>query len=71
MRKELLNLSGEILVPMTIAGEHMSPPVSYSTLRSWRTRGQYPDLFIELGGRIYVDLERWDGIVAEARQGKK
>lgn len=31
--------------------------VAEKTLRNWRAQGKYPQIFVKLGGRVFVNLE--------------
>jgi excisionase family DNA binding protein len=52
-----MNLNIELL---TLAEAAHALRLGESTLRGWRLRGRYPDLFVRVGGRVLVrrcDLE--------------
>ena len=55
------------LVKLTDAPKHFPIPVTVKTLRNWRARGLYPELFVKIGGTIYVDLDVADRIVEAAK----
>jgi hypothetical protein len=45
-------------------------PIRAATAYKWRTLRKHPELFIEFGGSVFVDLDRLDKIL-EAGRGKK
>jgi hypothetical protein len=32
-------------------------PIAVKTLRNWRSKGMYPQIFVKLGGKVFVDLD--------------
>jgi hypothetical protein len=57
------------LVHINNAPEHFPFEVSVKTLRNWRARGQYPELFVKFGGKVYVDTREIEGCIqAEKRK---
>jgi len=32
-------------------------PIAEKTLRNWRYKGMYPQIFVKLGGKVFVDLD--------------
>lgn len=38
-------------------------PIAEKTLRNWRSSGLYPELFIKLGGKVFVDLGEFTRII--------
>ena len=55
------------LVKLTEAPKHFPLDVTVKTLRNWRARGLYLELFLKIGGTIYVDLDEADKIVEKER----
>ncbi len=45
-------------------------PIRAATAYKWRTLRKHPDLFIELGGAVFMDLDRLDRLL-EAGRGRK
>jgi len=54
-------ISNELLLREN--GIYLSPP----TLRKQHCKGINPKLFIKLGHKVFIDLEVWGEIVAEAK----
>ncbi|QTA78827.1 Uncharacterized protein dnl_10670 [Desulfonema limicola] len=44
----------ENIIPISEAPGKIS--IAEKTLRNWRSQGIYPQLFIKLGGKVFVDL---------------
>ena len=42
-------------------------PLSRSTMYKWRHIGKYPELFVKLGGAVFVDLDYLEKIVEQGR----
>ncbi|KAA0259368.1 hypothetical protein FHQ18_00385 [Deferribacter autotrophicus] len=36
-----------------------------TTLRTWKSKGKYPEIFRKIGGRLYIDLEAYQRHVLE------
>jgi len=36
---------------------------SEKTLRNWRSIGLYPQLFIKIGGKVFIDLGEYENII--------
>ncbi|QTA78523.1 putative DNA binding domain-containing protein [Desulfonema limicola] len=51
----------ENIIPISEAPEKIS--IAEKTLRNWRSQGIYPQLFIKLGGKVFVDLSELAKIV--------
>ena len=45
--------------------------VAEKTLRNWRYKGVYPQIFVKLGGKVFVDLEELAKIVAVQQKKAK
>ena len=37
--------------------------IAEKTLRNWRSQGIYPQLFIKIGGKVFVDLDEFRNII--------
>ena len=46
-------------------------PISPSTLYKWRHTNKYPELFIKLGGFLFIDLSELDRLCQTNRLSKK
>lgn len=42
------------LIPIARAPEKI--PIAEKTLRNWRCQGIYPQIFVKLGGKVFIDL---------------
>lgn len=51
----------ENIIPIAEAPGKIS--IAEKTLRNWRSQGLYPQLFIKLGGKVFVDLSELAKIV--------
>lgn len=56
----------ENLVPIAEAPSKIS--IAEKTLRNWRASGIYPQLFIKLGGKVFVDLGEFVRIVKTQKE---
>ena len=45
----------EKLVPISKAPSVLS--IAEKTLRNWRAQGRYPQIFVKLGGKVFINLE--------------
>ena len=55
------------VVPINEVSEHIA--LSEKTLRNWRCQGRYPEIFIKLGGKVFVDLKELAEII-ESQQAR-
>ena len=46
-------------------------PISTSTLYKWRHTNKYPELFIKLGGFLFIDLSELDRLCQTNRLSNK
>jgi hypothetical protein len=37
--------------------------IAEKTLRNWRSQGIYPQLFIKIGGKVFIDLDEFENII--------
>ena len=37
--------------------------IAEKTLRNWRSQGVYPQLFIKIGGKLFIDLNEFEAII--------
>jgi len=37
--------------------------VAEKTLRNWRTKRLYPQIFVKLGGKVFINLEELENVV--------
>jgi hypothetical protein len=44
-------------------------PLKKSTLYKWKHLNKHPELFVKLGGAVYVDLDAFERFIEEGRQG--
>ena len=40
--------------------------LSQSTLRNWRSRGEHPELFVKIGGKVFIYGRGWDRLKLKA-----
>jgi len=40
--------------------------MSQSTLRNWRSRGEYPEVFVKIGGKVFIYGREWDRLKQKA-----
>ena len=57
------------VVPINEVSEHIA--LSEKTLRNWRCQGRYPQIFIKLGGKVFVDLKELAEIIETQKQRTK
>jgi hypothetical protein len=55
----------EQLVPIKEAPNHI--PYAEKTLRNWRNQGNYPQLFVKFGGKVFVDLKEAEKMLEEQK----
>jgi hypothetical protein len=58
-------MSSSNLVRVSKAG---SLPLCRSTLYKWRHLRKHPQLFVKIGGALFVDLQELDRIIEAGRQ---
>ena len=51
----------ENIIPITEVPNKI--PIAEKTLRNWRYKGIYPQIFIKLGGKVFVDLDELERLV--------
>ena len=56
----------ERLLPISEAADKIH--IAEKTLRNWRKKGFYPQIFIKLGGKLFIDLEDLSGIILRQRE---
>ena len=44
-----------------------SLPLKTSTLRKWKSMGKYPQIFIKLGGAVFIDLDALEEVIESCR----
>ena len=54
------------LVPISKAPEIIL--VAEKTLRNWRSQGRYQQIFIKLGGKVFVDLQEVMQIIEDQKE---
>ena len=57
--KERLKQGNELLenlVPISEVPNRISNKISEKTLRNWRVKGMYPQMYVKLGGKVFVDI---------------
>lgn len=48
-----------------------SLPLCKSTLYKWKHLGKFPELFVKLGGSLFVDLNALDAVIEAGRLNQK
>jgi hypothetical protein len=38
------------------------------TLRNWRCQGRFPNLFVKIGGKVFVDLLEFENIIRDQKK---
>lgn len=56
----------ENLVPISKASKETF--IAEKTLRNWRCQGRYPQLFVKIGGKVFIDLGEFKNIVQEQKK---
>ncbi len=56
-------------MPINEVSEHIA--LSEKTLRNWRCQGRYPEIFVKLGGKVFVDLKELAGIIEYQQERTK
>lgn len=51
----------ENIIPITEVPTKI--PIAEKTLRNWRYKGIYPQIFLKLGGKVFVDLDELERLV--------
>ncbi len=52
------------LIPLTQeALDDAGIPLSVWTLRDWRKYGRHPEIFVKLGRRVFLVLEKWNALI--------
>ncbi len=60
------------LVRVSRVNDRPDFPLRASTLYKWRHLRKHPELFVELGGACYINLDKLDALIAKGgtvRQG--
>ena len=42
--------------------------IAEKTLRNWRSQGIYPQLFIKIGGKVFIDLDEFENIIKTQKE---
>ena len=42
--------------------------IKLNTLRNWRSTKKYPELFLPIGGKIFLDKRAWQRMLRKAKQ---
>jgi hypothetical protein len=60
----------ENIIPITQVPTKI--PIAEKTLRNWRYNGTYPQIFIKIGGKVFVDMGELAKIItAQQKRAKK
>ena len=43
-------------------------PIAEKTLRNWRSQGKYPQIFVKLGGKVFVDIQEFEKILVRQKE---
>jgi hypothetical protein len=62
-------MSFKNLIPLKDAPKVI--PYAEKTLRNWRYQGIYPQIFMKLGGKVFVDLDALSNIITEQQKKAK
>lgn len=61
----------ETLVRVSKAAKHREIPFASSTLYKWAHIHKYPDLFVKIGGALFVDLVKLREMIEQGRQSTR
>ena len=64
LKEEVMSIL-ENLVPISDAPAKLQ--FAEKTLRNWRSQGLYPQIFVKLGGKVFIDISEIEKII----QGQK
>ena len=56
----------ENIIPIAKAPEKLS--IAEKTLRNWRSQGLYPQIFVKLGGKVFIDLGEFAKIIQAQKE---
>jgi hypothetical protein len=59
----------ESLVPISKAPELIQ--IAEKTLRNWRSNGLYPEIFVKLGGKLFIDTAELAEIINTQKKRNK
>ena len=57
------------LIPIGKAPEKI--PIAVKTLRNWRSQGLYPQIFVKIGGKVFVDLGEFEMIIQKEKKATR
>jgi len=43
-------------------------PFAEKTLRNWRSEGRYLQMFVKIGGKVFVDLDEYEKIIQAQKE---
>jgi hypothetical protein len=49
------------LIPIADAPKYI--PFKVKTLRNWRTGKKYPDIFVKISGKVFIDLAKFEQVM--------
>ena len=49
------------LIPITDAPKHV--PFKVKTLRNWRAGNKYPEIFVKISGKVFIDIVKFEQII--------
>lgn len=56
----------ENIIPIAKAPEKLS--IAEKTLRNWRSQGLYPQIFVKIGGKVFIDLGEFANIIVSQKE---
>jgi predicted site-specific integrase-resolvase len=60
------NIDLDNMVPLNEAPNHV--PIAEKTLRNWRCQGRYPQIFIKIGGKVFLDVSEFKSILRRQKE---
>ena len=43
-------------------------PIAEKTLRNWRSKRWYPNIWLKLGGKVFIDIDELSKIIEEQKE---
>jgi hypothetical protein len=59
----------ENMIPLTQVPTKI--PIAVKTLRNWRSKGTHAQIFVKLGGKVFVDLDELAKIITRQQEKAK
>ena len=56
---------------MSISEASKKAHIAEKTLRNWRSQGVYPQIFVKLGGKVFVDIMEVEMLIEEQKKAAR